>query len=82
MKSNRNQLDFQVTSPGQNKNRCDFRRKTGETFNKHIRTVHEEEEFNCIECPYQATAQMELNKHINLKHRQENQRGHILQTLW
>ena len=43
--------------------------------NKHIKTVHTEAaEFNCIECPYQATAQLELNKHINLKHRLVNQR--------
>ena len=34
---------------------------------------HIEEEYNCHECPYQATARRELNKHINLKHRLKNE---------
>ena len=74
MKSSRIQLDKEVTSTGENKNKCDFRGKPGKSVNTHLRSVHVEEEFNCIECPFQATAQLELNKHINLKHRQENQR--------
>ena len=42
---------------------------------KHIKSVHTEaDEFNCNKCSYQATAKMELNKHINLKHRLEDQR--------
>ena len=36
-----------------------------------------EKEFNCQECYFQATKQMELNKHINLKHNKGETEGTI-----
>ena len=56
---------------------CDkskFQSTSEQSFKTHTKTNHiEEEEFNCNDCPYQATAQLQLNKHINLKHRLANQ---------
>ena len=38
-------------------------------FKHHINMIHNKKEFNCQECDFQASSQIILNKHINLKHK-------------
>ena len=33
--------------------------------------VHMEKEFNCIECPFQGSEELDLSKHIQIKHRMQ-----------
>ena len=42
-----------------------------------IKSKTKEKEFNCQECYFQGTKQMELNKHINLKHNKGETEGTI-----
>ena len=58
-------------------NRCNLRCKSKEDLKAHIDKDHimqTEQEFNCKECDFQATRQLQINKHFNLKHKLDGQR--------
>ena len=40
---------------------------------KHFDEKYEELQYNCEECPFQGTTQIQLNKHFNLKHMMKGQ---------
>ena len=47
---------------------------SGELFRKHINIKHLSQ-FNCTDCDFQASSQIILSKHTNLRHRQENEQS-------
>ena len=50
-----------------------FKSKTEYSKKRQIDESHDEKEYNCSGCDFQATTQFQLNKHINLKHRMKGQ---------
>ena len=49
--------------------KCSFKSKDMPLLKKHMVDAHPEKQFNCNQCDFQATSQLQLNKHINLKHK-------------
>lgn len=56
-------------------NKCNLCTKefiSNNDFREHIRTIHTHKQFNCQDCDFQASSQIILNKHNNLKHKEKN----------
>ena len=60
---------------------CEQNFETDEVLQNHMKKDHDnspeaytknmnkEEEFNCLECPFQGSEEIQLSKHVQLKHR-------------
>ena len=48
--------------------KCALKTKNKVQQDSHVNRNHTEPEFNCKDCDFQATTQLQLNKHKNLKH--------------
>ena len=73
--SSDNELEEEVTAVKISESKPSIQTKTPQ-FKYRPKFRSEEEEFNCHECDYQGTRQNELQKHMKLKHENQEVRSH------